>query len=79
MVKQQRGVNKTKNKSKKNGNNKDREKTKGFVVLLYVSGLSERISRTMKQHNLGTYFKAPAKENVKDKILAPSRLPNMFL
>ena len=43
---------KTKNKGKKKDT--DKEKSNGMVVILYIQGVSERIQRVLKKHNMAT-------------------------
>ena len=44
-------------KKKDNNKNKDDNKSKGMVVLPYVNGVSERVSRVLKQYNIASAMK----------------------
>ncbi len=44
-------------KEKKTSVNKNKDRSKGLVVLLYVEGLLEKVSRVFKQHGFATSLK----------------------
>ena len=44
-------------KNKPRGQAKNKEKSKGHIIIPYIHGLSERLRRVFKQHHIGTTFK----------------------